>query len=123
MNGKSTNIFQQLILQSLQFIKKTFKVDGIEYDKLKKTPHLRRLDLTNIYDRLLTFEDWPRSSKPFPKELAEAGFFYTGKSDVVTCSFCKGSLFRWGEEDIPFEVHSKYYSNCKYLMKCANKQM
>lgn len=34
-----------------------------------------------VYEnRLLSFTEWPKSMKQKPKDLAEAGFFYTGKS-------------------------------------------
>ena len=39
----------------------------------------RRLDLTTREGRLQTFFDWPPSHPIQPLDLAEAGFYYSGK--------------------------------------------
>lgn len=49
-----------------------------------------------IYDnRLLSFAEWPRSMKQKPADLADAGFFYTGKGDQTLCFQCGGGLKDW----------------------------
>lgn len=49
-----------------------------------------------IFDnRLLSFTEWPRSMKQKPAELADAGFFYTGKGDQTLCFHCGGGLKDW----------------------------
>lgn len=49
-----------------------------------------------VYDnRLLSFQEWPRSMKQKPNELADAGFFYTGKGDQTLCFHCGGGLKDW----------------------------
>lgn len=65
--------------------------------------------------RLVSFEDWPKTMKQKPKELAEAGFYYTGRGDRVSCFSCGGGLKDWEEMDIPWEQHTIYYSKCEYL--------
>jgi baculoviral IAP repeat-containing protein 7/8 len=65
--------------------------------------------------RLLSFEDWPKTMKQKPKELAEAGFYYTGKGDRVACFSCGGGLKDWEEMDVPWEQHAMWYSKCEYL--------
>lgn len=65
--------------------------------------------------RLTSFEDWPKSMKQKPKELAEAGFYYTGKGDKVACFSCGGGLKDWEEIDNPFEQHALWYQKCEYL--------
>lgn len=65
--------------------------------------------------RLESYEDWPKFMKQKPKELSDAGFFYTGKSDRVKCFSCGGGLKDWEAEDEPWEQHGMWYSNCEYL--------
>lgn len=65
--------------------------------------------------RLESYEDWPKFMKQKPKELSDAGFFYTGKSDRVKCFSCGGGLKDWVAEDEPWEQHAMWYSNCEYL--------
>lgn len=65
--------------------------------------------------RLESYDDWPKFMKQKPKELSDAGFFYTGKSDRVKCFSCGGGLKDWEAEDEPWEQHAMWYSNCEYL--------
>lgn len=65
--------------------------------------------------RLESYEDWPKFMKQKPKELSDAGFFYTGKSDRVKCFSCGGGLKDWEAEDEPWEQHAMWYSHCEYL--------
>jgi E3 ubiquitin-protein ligase XIAP len=50
-----------------------------------------------------------------PKELSDAGFFYTGKGDRVACFSCGGGLKDWEEKDIPWEQHGMWYGKCEYV--------
>lgn len=65
--------------------------------------------------RFRSFNTWPISIKQKPKELAEAGFFYLGIGDGVTCFSCNGSLKDWEEDDKPWEQHARWFSECRYL--------
>lgn len=65
--------------------------------------------------RLESYEDWPKFMRQKPKELSDAGFFYTGKSDRVKCFSCGGGLKDWEAEDEPWEQHAMWYSHCEYL--------
>ena len=51
--------------------------DFVVFDSSSST---RRLNLTTREGRLQTFIDWPPSHPIQPLDLAEAGFYYTGKS-------------------------------------------
>uniref|UniRef100_A0AAG5DBL7 RING-type domain-containing protein n=1 Tax=Anopheles atroparvus TaxID=41427 RepID=A0AAG5DBL7_ANOAO len=66
-------------------------------------------------DRMKSYEDWPTSLKQKPKQLSDAGFFYTGKSDRVKCFSCGGGLKDWEQDDEPWQQHAIWYSNCHYL--------
>lgn len=65
--------------------------------------------------RLRTFKEWPKSMKQRPKELCDAGFFYTYKSDCVICFSCGGTLRDWDEDDIAWEQHALWFDTCNYV--------
>uniref|UniRef100_A0A182SMI4 Apoptosis 1 inhibitor n=1 Tax=Anopheles maculatus TaxID=74869 RepID=A0A182SMI4_9DIPT len=72
--------------------------------------------------RVASFKEWPKSMKQTPKQMADAGFFYTGKSDIVQCYCCGGALRDWLTDDEPWMEHAANYSGCYYLnlMKSAD---
>merc|ERR1719187_3225870 len=65
--------------------------------------------------RLRTFRDWPPALRQQPRELAEAGFYYIGKSDQVKCFYCDGGLRNWQPEDVPWVEHSRWFSKCVFV--------
>uniref|UniRef100_A0A1A9VKX9 RING-type domain-containing protein n=1 Tax=Glossina austeni TaxID=7395 RepID=A0A1A9VKX9_GLOAU len=65
--------------------------------------------------RMRSFAEWPRHMKQKPKQLVEAGFFYTGVGDRVRCFSCGGGLKDWGENDNPWEEHAFWMSKCRFL--------
>lgn len=69
-----------------------------------------------IEKRLETFQDWPVSIAQKPKELAEAGFFYTGKSDQTVCFHCGGGLKDWECNDQPWQQHAKWFPKCPFVI-------
>lgn len=66
--------------------------------------------------RLRTFELWPKSMKQTKEEMADAGFFYTGKGDQTLCYHCGGGLKDWEPVDNPWEQHALWFSKCYYLL-------
>lgn len=72
--------------------------------------------------RFRSFDGWSKKKmKPEPKQLSDAGFFYTQKDDRVICFCCGGGLRDWDEKDDPWEQHALWYSKCDYLrlVKCS----
>lgn len=65
--------------------------------------------------RLNTFKSWPLENIQPAKHFAASGFAYTGRNDMVRCVFCGGYLHEWDEEDIPFAMHKKFYSDCDFV--------
>lgn len=65
--------------------------------------------------RLATFKNWPIGIRIDPRILADAGFFYTGCGDMIVCFFCGGGLKDWEAEDVPWEQHATWFSDCQYL--------
>lgn len=49
------------------------------------------------------------------QQLSDAGFYYTGKGDRVSCFSCGGGLKDWEENDDPWEQHAMWYAACEYL--------
>jgi baculoviral IAP repeat-containing protein 7/8 len=66
-------------------------------------------------NRVHTFNEWPIDAKKSKLQLAQAGFYYTGKGDRVICFSCGGGFKDWEEDNDPWEKHAKYYSECEYL--------
>ena len=58
-----------------------------------------------------------------PKELAEAGFFYTGRADKVVCYQCGGGLNQWTTSDNPWVEHEKFFPNCSYISLIQPKKL
>ncbi|CAN9514772.1 unnamed protein product [Ophioblennius macclurei] len=75
------------------------------------SPHMR-----NEEARLQTFSSWPSNNPMRPRELAQAGLYYLGHDDSVKCFCCDGGLSGWTAEDNAWGEHSKYYSNCFFIL-------
>ncbi|ACF05377.1 IAP-3 [Adoxophyes orana nucleopolyhedrovirus] len=65
--------------------------------------------------RLDTFHTWPQLMPIKPKQLAEAGFFYTGFGDKTKCFYCGGGVCKWELNDDPWEQHAIWFGNCTYV--------
>ncbi|XP_067613598.1 death-associated inhibitor of apoptosis 1 [Eurosta solidaginis] len=65
--------------------------------------------------RIRSFAEWPRNMKQRPKQLADAGFFYTGIGDRVKCFSCGCGLKDWDDDDEPWEQHALWLPKCRYL--------
>lgn len=65
--------------------------------------------------RIESYTDWPITIKQRPQQLSDAGFFYTGTGDRVTCFSCGGGLKDWEENDDPWEHHAMWFGRCEYL--------
>ncbi|XP_041350670.1 uncharacterized protein LOC121369685 [Gigantopelta aegis] len=67
--------------------------------------------------RILTFAGrWPHPNNQTPRQLGEAGFFFSGNSrDSTTCYFCGGGLRNWIRGDNPFVEHARWFSQCEFI--------
>ncbi|KAE8573733.1 Putative inhibitor of apoptosis 2 [Halyomorpha halys] len=71
----------------------------------------------STYDsRLNTFSQWPPSLTQKPHDLAEAGFYFTGRGDQVRCFHCDGGLRLWEREDDPWLEHARWFPHCGFLL-------
>ncbi|KAF0707726.1 death-associated inhibitor of apoptosis 1-like, partial [Aphis craccivora] len=46
--------------------------------------------------------------------LAESGFIYSGKKDIVECFCCSLILHHWEKEDNPWIEHSRWNPKCVF---------
>lgn len=65
--------------------------------------------------RISSFRTFPGNHTQTATQLAEAGFFYSGKDDVVYCFFCGQGLRSWDSEDEPWIEHAKWSPQCQYI--------
>lgn len=72
--------------------------------------------------RLISYEDWPRASSQKPSDLAEAGFFYSGIGDCVTCFSCGVGLKDWEVSDVAWEEHVRFNSECCFLKNVKGEE-
>ncbi|XP_053389566.1 E3 ubiquitin-protein ligase XIAP-like [Mercenaria mercenaria] len=80
-------------------------------------------DQSSLDARIRSYQDWQEYRTKTPKELAEAGFFFTGSADFVRC-FCCGvglSLRNWAADD-PVEEHERWFPPCEYIRAVKEKR-
>lgn len=66
-------------------------------------------------NRLKTFDTYPKQMLPDKYQLARAGLYYTGKSDICQCFKCHVKLSAWEREDDAIKEHYKWSPNCTYI--------
>ena len=71
--------------------------------------------------RLQSFINFPTSCPVRPVNLVSAGFFYTGRGDVVRCFYCDMGLFEWIPGEEPWEEHARWYAQCNNLINCKGE--
>ena len=57
----------------------------------------------------------PKQMLPNKFQLARAGLYYTGKSDICQCFQWHVKLSSWERDDDPTKEHFKWSRNCKYI--------
>ena len=72
-------------------------------------------DLKYFQSRLRTFNDWPSQIRPDKFALAQSGFVYLGKSDMVKCFCCGIVCHEWKTDDNAWLEHQKHSQNCEYI--------
>ncbi|NXK90332.1 XIAP ligase, partial [Formicarius rufipectus] len=66
--------------------------------------------------RLKSFHNWPLNVQLTPKELANAGFYYTGVGDQVACFCCGGKLKNWEPSDRAWSEHKRHFPKCLFVL-------
>ncbi|OCT96132.1 baculoviral IAP repeat containing 2 L homeolog isoform X1 [Xenopus laevis] len=73
------------------------------------------LDFSCELYRLSTFCTFPTNTQVSERNLAKAGFYYTGSDDKVKCFTCGLMLDNWKKGDNAFEKHKKLYPSCSFI--------
>ena len=66
-------------------------------------------------NRLKTFETYPKQVLPDKIQLARAGLYYSGKSDMCQCFRCHVKLSSWERDHIAIKEHYKWSPQCEYI--------
>lgn len=74
-------------------------------------------------ERLKTFHLWPVSIELRPDDLAAAGFFYTGQSDITVCFSCGAVVVKWEKGDNAWIEHKKFQKNQCSFLKLNHEQL
>ncbi|XP_045156932.1 putative inhibitor of apoptosis [Mercenaria mercenaria] len=74
-----------------------------------------------LQSRIGSFENWPHNKTQEIRQLAEAGFGYTGVDDSVRCFYCSIGLRDWPEGASPWEQHVLASPNCGHVINCKGK--
>nr|BDT61660.1 MAG: baculoviral IAP repeat-containing protein [Marsupenaeus japonicus endogenous nimavirus] len=93
----------------ITYIRRYRDITGIPYQSYSKKEY------SKIEKRLASFKKWPDCLVQKPQDLAEAGLYYEGVGDYVRCFHCSGGLCNWEKEDIPWNLHAKWYPDCLHL--------
>ena len=66
-------------------------------------------------NRLKTFDTYPKQMLPDKIQLARAGLYYSGKSDMCQCFRCHVKLSSWERDDDAIKEHYKWSPQCEYI--------
>ena len=72
--------------------------------------------------RIKSFVDWPIEKLPSTEKLAEAGYFYDVKNNILRCFYCDGVSWDMKSDEDPWARHAKWYFNCPYVLSCKSKE-
>ena len=73
--------------------------------------------------RIRTYVSWPHSKSHTlnVEEMTDAGFFYTGYGDSVTCFHCGGKIRCWESYHDPINEHIKHFPTCEFAQSLVGK--
>lgn len=69
-----------------------------------------------------SFAKWPATPLQKPEDLANAGLFYTGTTDLCRCFTCDGGLQRWDVDDDPWIEHARWFPQCPYVRQIKGQE-
>ncbi|XP_050061464.1 putative inhibitor of apoptosis isoform X1 [Aphis gossypii] len=79
-----------------------------------------RESMTTSRGRMNTFQDWPVTFLK-PRDMAKAGFVYTGVGDKVKCFTCLEEFDKWEKNDTPMGEHMNHSSQCPFVISYKRK--
>lgn len=124
-SNSELNDRHELIEHPLSNLNRTISYNNFEemHNSMpQEEPRFQNLDYAVEINRLESFKEWPRAIQQRPKELADAGFFYSGYGDRVICFKCNIMIKYWEKDDDVWLEHYKWSPKCPYvlLMKSDN---
>lgn len=87
-----------------------------EYDQPRFPIAIMHPEYRHYDERLKSLLTWPKAMAQTPKDLARAGFFYTGKSDKCLCYCCGVGIYQWKKDDNPFIEHCRWSPLCRLMI-------
>ncbi|QNV47833.1 inhibitor of apoptosis-3 [Alphabaculovirus altersperidaniae] len=72
-------------------------------------------------NRLESYKKWPIEIAQRPIDLADAGFFYTGRGVEVRCFQSDCGLSDWEPTDDPWREHARWFPKCEYVIAIKGK--
>ncbi|XP_078401952.1 baculoviral IAP repeat-containing protein 2 [Cetorhinus maximus] len=72
-------------------------------------------DLSSELYRISTFAHFPSNVLVSERNLARAGFYYTGVNDRVKCFSCGGTVDNWQPGDNAVERHKRCNPSCSFI--------
>ncbi|KFW88514.1 Baculoviral IAP repeat-containing protein 7-B [Phalacrocorax carbo] len=97
-------------------------VQGIDTEEAAPPSEPVYPDMVTEEMRLSTFQTWPQHTDMRPLQLARAGFFYTGRDDIVRCFYCDGGMRNWSFGDDPWREHARWYPGCEFLLQSRGRE-
>jgi hypothetical protein len=89
---------------------------------VRNNVYLAHPQYTTFSSRLKTFNLFPLTSSQDKYSLAECGFIYLGKKDIVECFCCGLILHNWEKDDNPWIEHSRWNPKCLYVLLSKGNQ-
>ena len=87
-----------------------------EEDAATKADNQAKSTFKSEFKRLLSYQNWPESCPADPRDCAKAGFFFTGKEDIVQCFACFGKIGNFKAGDVPMVEHNRHFPSCPYIL-------
>ena len=71
------------------------------------------------------FESFKAANYPDHRatQFAQAGFYYMGPGDKVTCEFCGRTLKNWSASSRPVDEHAKHIPDCRFIEILRKKKL
>ena len=101
---QTNNILEYPTFSDLTFLSKIYDSETFIHKQMDKWIP-QNPSMKCFQDRLKTFKNWPKQIEQQPKDLAEAGFYYTKIGDKVRCFYCGLTLHKWVKGDDPVCEH------------------
>ncbi|XP_053389383.1 baculoviral IAP repeat-containing protein 2-like [Mercenaria mercenaria] len=82
---------------------------------------IRSPQYQDVGARVASFKTFPRRDIFPAVQMASAGLYFTGDSDLCRCFTCGCGLYEWCAGDDPYEEHAKYAPNCAYIIELKGR--